>query len=934
MPTFLDPGIGPRGGAVINWRGSFDPTSGYSAGDLVLYRGSLFECTAAYAGPVAVTCVGTSTASPAAATIALPAGCQAGDVAMLVQTLFTNALAAGQNGPDGKPYQVIGMLQSASEYGAEMWAYVLTAGDVTTGTLPTVANAALAYSLTVFRNSAIPTAAPRSLINAAVTSPSSPFVWTSGSYASGGGMPFLVGCTQWATSSYGASGGAGVSNVTGPKDTNGVGLFTGTGAVVAPGGTVGPLTFSNVHDGTNGSLAIFEMPQGLPLGNFTALPDSLSMNYKGTWISGNSYAPGDTVTYQGSAYVCATPVTGVAQYVGSLMGYANGVGPGLPGGAGVNDLCVVALSISSASVNPTLPTGFTSIGSPTYTSQGVRILLAQKLLTAVDIAAAFVTMTGFVCVAGAVFRNAAASAVTAFTVTLTTASLTPVKSGYVFSAAADNLTAPMGTGVIVPPSQLSGIVQATGFTNPTTVAMSLSSGVEPTVASVATTTRAFTASGASTGSNKSTASVAIYPSTAGFPYGAFDEIAQQAAPYRVVNANYTPTPADSTLDLQTANITLTLPDATVMQGQIFTIRCTMSSTAGCLVATTSSQTLEGYAFTASRIYRGEWVTFISDGVGWRVVDASAGGIQNQTAQTTFTVRAMDIICRRIFTIGSSGTTVTMAKSSNTGTQTAFYGGVTFDTTALNAATLTINAASGDTIGVDGAATSLVVKAKQTQFSLIPVTAAWRIVGDVSRIIAVSANYTVTAQDAMSDSIIAMTGAFTVTLPTAISAGAGARITIKNMGTGLVTITPFGSQTIDTLVGAFLSAQNDFITFQSDGANWLIRAQSMIGATNKMNVVAASGAAKTIPLVSLATLNWITLTANLTLTFPTAQQGQTFEVAVTQNATGSWTVTWPGTVKWPGGSAPTVTVTALKTDRFRFTCIDGTNWMAEIVGQNI
>jgi hypothetical protein len=98
-------------------------------------------------------------------------------------------------------------------------------------------------------------------------------------------------------------------------------------------------------------------------------------------------------------------------------------------------------------------------------------------------------------------------------------------------------------------------------------------------------------------------------------------------------------------------------------------------------------------------------------------------------------------------------------------------------------------------------------------------------------------------------------------------------------------------------------------------------------------VAASGTAQTIPDTTSATLNHITLTGNCTFTFPAAAAGKCIKLALKQDATGSRTVTWPGTVKWPSATAPTLTTTAAKTDHFQFTCYDGTNWLGQSLGLN-
>lgn len=49
---------------------------------------------------------------------------------------------------------------------------------------------------------------------------------------------------------------------------------------------------------------------------------------------------------------------------------------------------------------------------------------------------------------------------------------------------------------------------------------------------------------------------------------------------------------------------------------------------------------------------------------------------------------------------------------------------------------------------------------------------------------------------------------------------------------------------------------------------------------------------------------LTLTANCVLTFSNPMSGGRYALVLTQDATGGWTVTWPATVRWPGGVEPT------------------------------
>ena len=98
------------------------------------------------------------------------------------------------------------------------------------------------------------------------------------------------------------------------------------------------------------------------------------------------------------------------------------------------------------------------------------------------------------------------------------------------------------------------------------------------------------------------------------------------------------------------------------------------------------------------------------------------------------------------------------------------------------------------------------------------------------------------------------------------------------------------------------------------------------------VTANTSTAYTIDLAN-GTVQILTLTGNCTFTFPAATTaGRSFFLFLRQDATGGRTATWPATVRWPGGTAPTVTATASRTDKFVFTA-DGTNWLGSNAGQN-
>lgn len=98
------------------------------------------------------------------------------------------------------------------------------------------------------------------------------------------------------------------------------------------------------------------------------------------------------------------------------------------------------------------------------------------------------------------------------------------------------------------------------------------------------------------------------------------------------------------------------------------------------------------------------------------------------------------------------------------------------------------------------------------------------------------------------------------------------------------------------------------------------------------VSASTSTAYTISLAN-GSIQYLTLTGNCTYTFPTPAAGKSFTLVQKQDATGSRTVTWPASVKWPAGTAPTITATASKADKFIFTAIDSSSWLGSVAGQN-
>ena len=161
--------------------------------------------------------------------------------------------------------------------------------------------------------------------------------------------------------------------------------------------------------------------------------------------------------------------------------------------------------------------------------------------------------------------------------------------------------------------------------------------------------------------------------------------------------------------------------------------------------------------------------------------------------------------------------------------------------------------------------------------------------------------------------------------------------VANGGTG---ITSFGTG-VATFLGTPTSANLISVVTDETGSGSLVFGTTPTITTAALtnptvtNYVETPYTANSSTAITLAltngTVQIITLTGNATITMPTATSGKSFILLLKQDATGSRTVTW-STVKWPAGTAPTITSTASKQDIFSFFA-DGTNWYGVTVSQN-
>lgn len=133
--------------------------------------------------------------------------------------------------------------------------------------------------------------------------------------------------------------------------------------------------------------------------------------------------------------------------------------------------------------------------------------------------------------------------------------------------------------------------------------------------------------------------------------------------------------------------------------------------------------------------------------------------------------------------------------------------------------------------------------------------------------------------------------------------------------------------------ASLDTLNELAAALADDANFSATVIALIGTKANKVGDTFTGAVKTAEASMAASdIDWSTkndfyktIGANLTVTFsnvPAAGTSQTINVTIKQDGTGNWTVTWPGTIVWRAGAAPTQTVTLNKADIYTFKVVNG------------
>lgn len=197
------------------------------------------------------------------------------------------------------------------------------------------------------------------------------------------------------------------------------------------------------------------------------------------------------------------------------------------------------------------------------------------------------------------------------------------------------------------------------------------------------------------------------------------------------------------------------------------------------------------------------------------------------------------------------------------------------------------------------------------------------------------------------------GPVTITLPPAVMVGEVAVRLVA--GTSAVTVDGFGSDTIDGAATATIDLTGDGRILACNGLGAWTTVTSAPSTAILSAWVAAEVAAQfalldgympmpmvvntqtsvsgtyAIPDMDVAQLHDLTLTGNVTFTFPANPPGKQFLLVLRQDAVGGHIITWPANMRYPQG-AFNLTTTAGGTDLVRIIAVRPTHWGATLEGK--
>ena len=140
--------------------------------------------------------------------------------------------------------------------------------------------------------------------------------------------------------------------------------------------------------------------------------------------------------------------------------------------------------------------------------------------------------------------------------------------------------------------------------------------------------------------------------------------------------------------------------------------------------------------------------------------------------------------------------------------------------------------------------------------------------------------------------------------------------------------------------------NPLPTVGGDSGSWGTKLNAFLGTEhnaldgyhtiNSVSTVATSGAAQTLDLSTYGVFD-ITLAEACILTFSNSSPSgklSSFLLIIRQNLTGGYALTYPSSVVWDNGAAPTLTTTAGAISVLSFFTTDGgTTWFGSLISDN-
>lgn len=176
-------------------------------------------------------------------------------------------------------------------------------------------------------------------------------------------------------------------------------------------------------------------------------------------------------------------------------------------------------------------------------------------------------------------------------------------------------------------------------------------------------------------------------------------------------------------------------------------------------------------------------------------------------------------------------------------------------------------------------------------------------GDADRTLTLSGDATLSGTN---------TGDQTITLTSDVT-GSGTGSFATTIANDAVTFAKMQNLTDNRLVGRSAGSSGDPQELElAPNMRW----RSNKPAWNAAYVTDSDGATITFD-INAGNRHRVTLGGNRTLALSNDADGDTFNIILTQDGTGSRTVTWWSGIKWPGGTVPTLTTTAGKHDVFSF-----------------